>query len=196
MGRFVIDGQCGICDSLGLCYDLGKETIDKVRIVECRRNHEGYGLRPPGYPEQKNTYICEKCGRPLKANGECPVHSLAWFVGKPLSSRGVDEGDENPQKRDSGKLRYDLIPPIAAKALAVVLTYGAKKYSVDNWRGVEDFHARYTAALYRHIEAWRSGELYDQESGIHHLAHALCNLVFLLWRDVVKVEVPLQQKPR
>ncbi len=84
-------------------------------------------------------------------------------------------------KFDTGKLRYDLIPPEALRALADVLTYGAEKYAPDNWKSVPDAKARYTAALYRHLEAWRSGEQTDAESGRHHLAHAITNVAFLIW---------------
>jgi len=85
---------------------------------------------------------------------------------------------EQFMKFDTDKLRYDLIPPSAMKALAEVLTYGAKKYKPNNWRnGDKD---RYIAALYRHLEAWRAGEQKDDESGMIHLAHALTNVAFLI----------------
>jgi len=88
---------------------------------------------------------------------------------------------EEFMKFDADKLRYDLIPPSAMKALAEVLTYGAKKYKPNNWRnGDKD---RYIAALYRHLEAWRAGEQKDEESGMVHLAHALTNVAFLLELD-------------
>jgi len=83
-------------------------------------------------------------------------------------------------KFDTGKLRYSLIPPEATRALAEVLTYGAKKYKPNNWKEVDDT-SRYTDALYRHLEAWRAGEANDPESGLSHLAHALTNVSFLLY---------------
>ena len=78
-----------------------------------------------------------------------------------------------------GKLQYDLIPPSALEGLAEVLTYGAKKYKPNNWKKVEDL-GQYRNALYRHLEAYRKGETHDEESGLHHLKHALCNVAFLL----------------
>lgn len=86
---------------------------------------------------------------------------------------------EEFMKFDGDKLRYDLIPPEATKALARVLTYGARKYKPDNWRKVDDVW-RYKAALMRHYEAWREGETHDKESGMHHLEHMLCNAAFLV----------------
>jgi len=90
---------------------------------------------------------------------------------------------EQFMKFDTGKLRYSLIPPEATKALASVLTYGAKKYKPNNWREVNDT-ARYVDALYRHLEAWRAGEQFDEESKLPHLEHALTNIAFLIALDV------------
>jgi len=81
-------------------------------------------------------------------------------------------------KFDGGKLQYGLIPTSATLALAQVLTYGAKKYKPNNWQQVDDT-TRYVDALYRHLEAWRSGEEFDEESGLSHLSHAMTNIVFL-----------------
>jgi len=82
-------------------------------------------------------------------------------------------------KHDKGKLRYDLIPPKIWEALAEVFTYGAVKYGENNWRECDN-PQRFIAALYRHLIAWQKGEIYDAESGIHHLAHAMVNVAFLL----------------
>ena len=83
-------------------------------------------------------------------------------------------------KFDAAKLRYDLVDPAALKALVQVLSYGAAKYAPDNWRKVEEPQARYYAAAMRHLEAWRAGEACDPDTGFSHLAHALCNLHFLV----------------
>lgn len=82
-------------------------------------------------------------------------------------------------KFDAEKLRYDLVPPSAVKALAEVLTFGARKYKPNNWKNCQD-PERYLAALMRHIEAYRAGEELDTDSGLPHLAHAMTNLSFLL----------------
>ena len=86
------------------------------------------------------------------------------------------------KKFDSDKLRFDLIPPEITEELAKVLTMGVKKYSANNWQNVES--DRYIAALFRHINSWRKGEIFDDESGFRHLSHALCNIAFLLWKEI------------
>ena len=83
-------------------------------------------------------------------------------------------------KADAGKLRYSLIPPAATKAMAKILTFGAIKYEKDGWKTVPNAEERYMDALYRHLEAYRSGELIDAESGESHLSHAICNIAFLI----------------
>ena len=86
-------------------------------------------------------------------------------------------------KHDSEKTRLDLLPPVSLELVGQVLTHGAKKYSPQNWRHVEGWRWRYTAAALRHLVAWMRGERADAESGLPHLAHALCCLMFLLELD-------------
>ena len=88
-------------------------------------------------------------------------------------------GDE--KKFDGGKLMWDLLPLGQVKKIVAVLTYGAKKYKPHQWKEVEDGENRYYAAMMRHIEAWQSGEKTDPESGLSHLAHAACCLIFTMF---------------
>ena len=81
-------------------------------------------------------------------------------------------------KHDAGKLRLDLLPPEAVRALGAVLTYGAEKYGPNNWRGVAA--ERYEAALLRHWLDWKEGAARDVESNLPHLWHVLCNAAFLV----------------
>lgn len=89
------------------------------------------------------------------------------------------------RKFDGGKLEYGLIPPKALEATVDVLTFGAQKYERDNWQKVPDSKRRYFDALQRHLWAWKQGEQIDPESGRHHLAHALCCLMFLYEHDTI-----------
>ncbi len=72
-----------------------------------------------------------------------------------------------------------LFPPDAFASISDVLTYGAAKYDAENWHLVDDTR-RYFDAMLRHINARMLGEKDDPESGLPHLAHAGCCLVFLL----------------
>lgn len=75
------------------------------------------------------------------------------------------------KKDDLGKLRYDLIPPMAMEELARNYTYGANKYGDNNWLIGEGLdRKRVVGAMFRHLWAWLAGEDRDEESGSHHLA--------------------------
>ena len=88
-------------------------------------------------------------------------------------------------KYDSEKPRWDLLPWRPIREIVKVLTYGSIKYSDDNWQQVKPLKQRYFAALMRHLDAWwTDGETRDPESGLYHLAHAGCCLVFLLWSEL------------
>lgn len=82
-------------------------------------------------------------------------------------------------KNDQGKNRLDLIEPAFIESVGAVLTFGAEKYEPNNWQKVEDAKNRYYAAAMRHLLAWRKGEKTDPESGLSHLDHLACNVMFL-----------------
>mgnify|MGYP007046844069 CR=1 FL=1 len=88
------------------------------------------------------------------------------------------------RKFDGGKPQYGLLPPLALRATVDVLTFGAEKYEPDNWKFVPDSKRRYFDAMQRHLWAYKEGESIDPESGMHHLAHAMCCLMFLYEHDV------------
>ncbi len=81
---------------------------------------------------------------------------------------------------DGVKLPYELLPAKAIDEVVQVLDFGAKKYRPNGWRslGKEDLQKLMGAAL-RHIFAYQRGELTDSETGIYHLAHATCDLMFI-----------------
>lgn len=83
-------------------------------------------------------------------------------------------------KYDGGKAAWNLVPFFPLDELAQVLTYGLQKYDEDSWRTVPEARKRYRAAVFRHLSAYMQGETHDQESGLHHLSHALCNIAFLM----------------
>lgn len=98
--------------------------------------------------------------------------------------------DKIGRKFDGGKPMYGLLPPKALRSTVDVLTFGAQKYEIDNWKYVEDSHRRYFDAAQRHLWAWKEGEENDPESGLHHLSHAICCLMFLYEHDIDKLISP------
>ena len=92
------------------------------------------------------------------------------------------------RKDDQEKTRWDLLPWEQVEEIARVLTLGAVKYDDENWKKVPDAEKRYFAALHRHLVAYRAGKTADPESGLSHLSHAACCILFLAWFEKRKKE--------
>jgi len=101
-----------------------------------------------------------------------PDNSSSWPAWEP-------PGECRKSAESATKPRLELVPWAAVDEIAQVLTFGAAKYDANNWcRGAR--WGRYFAALCRHIFAWWRGENLDPETGLSHLAHAGCCLLFLM----------------
>ena len=82
-------------------------------------------------------------------------------------------------KFDAGKARMDLLDPYAVEQLSHVLAFGAQKYAAHNWRmGISK--GRLIAAALRHLFAYLGGQDKDDETGLSHVAHAMCCCMFIL----------------
>jgi len=93
-------------------------------------------------------------------------------------------------KYDEGKLQWDLVPLRELEEVIRVLMCGADKYpEPDNWKRVPEAEKRYYNAAMRHLTAWKRGEKSDPETGLNHLAHATCCLLFLVWFDNKKENI-------
>lgn len=114
---------------------------------------------------------------------ECGVSTFIPTPTQLCKVNHLTNGENLGFKQDQGKLRWSLLPKGVISSILKVLEFGAAKYSVDNWRHVEDHERRYYDAAMRHIEAWRLKETNDPESKLPHLAHAVCCLMFLMWFD-------------
>lgn len=110
-------------------------------------------------------------------------HAVA-LNGEGQQSALVAPSVSSPGKKwDAGKRRWDLAPWQQIGAVVDVLGHGAAKYGEGNWQHLERFEDRYFAAIMRHMTAWKSGERIDPDSGLSHLAHAACSVLFLMWRE-------------
>ena len=98
-------------------------------------------------------------------------------------------------KHDSKKPKMNLLPPKAIVEVAKVLTFGAQKYGPENWKELEDLQNRYLAGALRHIFAHMDGEQLDPETGLSHMAHALCCLLFKLEIELENAKIE-EERPR
>jgi len=97
-------------------------------------------------------------------------------------------------KFDDGKLPLHLLSTEAMNQTAAVLAFGADKYAEHNWRKGFAW-SRPLAAAMRHITAFNAGEDKDPESGLSHLAHAACCIMFLLEFEKTHQELDDRYKP-
>jgi hypothetical protein len=93
-------------------------------------------------------------------------------------------GDVNSKERgtgaryNGGKPDLSLIPLVTLEDEARVWMHGREKYASWNWTKGMAWSIPLACAL-RHLSKWQAGEDLDQESGLPHLAHAMCNLRML-----------------
>lgn len=122
---------------------------------------------------------------PIGIGSADPVYFIpSVAVGHGIASPAAETDPRNePGRRlDAGKARYDLIPPEALEALAMVYTKGAEKYAPRQWEAGMSW-GRCFAAMMRHAWKFWRGETYDDGpggSGCHHMAHVMWNAAAIL----------------
>jgi len=89
-------------------------------------------------------------------------------------------GQETAGRFSKDKIRHDLVAPWALNEIARVYTYGTQKYDDDNWWKGLKWKKDVFGCILRHIWKWFRGEVNDDESGLHHLAHAAWNCIALM----------------
>ena len=103
------------------------------------------------------------------------------FATKPPTDK-IPPGVATAIKHDAGKTDWSLMPFEAVEEINKVLDFGARKYAAHNWKTGTGFrYTRVLSSLLRHTFAWARGEDLDPESGLSHLAHMGCNVVFLIY---------------
>lgn len=153
----------------------------------CRRAYIGdfcTACNPPSdFPPPGSSYVSDERLADALANPPGPRHAIV------PGASGL--------KYDGGKPPWHLLAWDAIRLVVLVLAFGAKKYADRNWeKGIA--HSRTFAAAQRHMFSWyQDREDTDPETGIHHLAHAICELMFALAFDArkmhhVTVQLPLE----
>lgn len=131
--------------------------------------------------EQKKAFetILKMCdGRTCKGcetSGLCELHANDRKARMAICAMPSQDA-----KHDAGKIRPTFVFPSLVRAVAEVRGYGVAKYiDPDNWKQVSP--KRYRDAIYRHWLAYLDNpEACDAESGLPHLWHMACNIMFLI----------------
>ena len=78
------------------------------------------------------------------------------------------------------KVSISKLPMVAVLHGAHAMMNGASKYGPFNWRSKKVQADIYVDAAMRHLAAWFEGEENAEDSGVHHLGHAIACCAILL----------------
>lgn len=93
-----------------------------------------------------------------------------------MAIKGINPKDKIGEK----KVSLTKFPAIALVHGASAMVNGADKYGPFNWRENDVVAHIYIDAAMRHLTAWFEGEETAEDSGVHHLGHALACCAILL----------------
>lgn len=166
---------CPICGSPARPVDNLTNPLDPLYICESCK----YIFRESEAKEN----ICCTC----RKFNLCEKQAVALDRGENWATcSDYDEADIDPEwkfdqtaKADEGKLQLTLVPTQIIEDIAEVRMYGNKKYGdPDNWKTVEI--ERFRNAMFRHFIAYLNDPHgVDEESGIPHWKHVVCNAAFI-----------------
>ena len=143
-------------------------------------------------PFAKHTRLTGRHGDPTFTTTTAPITNEVYLTDWEVARSKIwDKYPEVPippatttgaVKFDDGKTDWSLMPFEAIEEINKVLDFGAKKYAAHNWKTGSGFkYTRVLSSLLRHTFAWARGEDLDPESGLSHLSHMGCNIVFLIY---------------
>lgn len=103
--------------------------------------------------------------------------------------------DGNPKTvHGMSKPGIEGVPTAPLFEVGEVMRLGIRKYGLTNWRQDPISASVYYNAALRHIMSWWDGQSIDEESGQHHLAHAVACLLIML--DARAVANLIDDRPR
>lgn len=89
--------------------------------------------------------------------------------------------DTNPKDLiGSKKVSISKFPMVALIYGSHAMMNGASKYGPYNWRAKDVQASIYVDAAFRHLIAWFEREENAEDSGVHHLGHALATIAIIL----------------
>jgi hypothetical protein len=94
-----------------------------------------------------------------------------------------EEEEEKKGRADrfnDSKRQWNLMHLPSFEPMVQVLEYGAKKYSPNQWKKGFPITEIYDS-LMRHMIAFMNGEDNDPESGLPHIGHIQCNIMFMAY---------------
>lgn len=138
-----------------------------VPVLETVKTHPERDTRWPGYNPHLEPYTVPN---PVPQK---PLEPIKFTTDKTHPDQAI--------KYDADKTDWSLMPWESVEEINKVLAFGAKKYAAHNWQQGDGFrYTRVLNSLLRHVFAYMRGEDNDPESGLSHMSHAGCNVLFLI----------------
>lgn len=136
-------------------------------------------------------YICTTCNKPIERGVAHRCSSTDYDGGAIVHTNDMSTiqtmnvATTGGLRDNKGKPRLSLVPSELEAAVAEVIWKSSDraggKYPLQNWRKGLPWSEVAESAL-RHLKKFaQEGEDLDHETGLSHLAHAACNIAFLLW---------------
>lgn len=138
-----------------------------------------------GIQSLRNCYMCENLiiiddsiikDQPLPEIDEKvkPTHII---VGDTFKNKDDSQLQEKAMRFNGGKPQWSLVHFKSLEPMIRVLEFGALKYAPRNWQKPMDI-TQILESMQRHLAALFDGEEVDNESGISHMGHIMCNAMF------------------
>lgn len=136
-----------------------------------------------GLPIEPNNPVTDSPNEPIVPTND--VQGVTVNVDIPHQNETVSvtvPATEPPKEQalryNQGKLEYSMLDLTKLQECVKVLMFGKQKYARDNWKkGMNT--SSIIDSLMRHLSAIQNGEVIDPESGLSHLGHLQCNILFL-----------------
>lgn len=202
LGRLYEIG-CSEDDFAAMWNAIHHANMTKVRGNK-GRGSDADAIKPTGWKGPEEVFIaykkglknqldtCEQTTRRFKTTCENISLNAPKNTCGTIKNEKPSETTENIQqlhlpgmKYDEGKPNLSLVFGGFNKALldvGYIGTFGARKYTPNGWKDVENLYERYSSALLRHMFAAMSPrvkDIYDNETGRLHLAHVAWNALAL-----------------
>ena len=202
LGRLYEIG-CSEDDFVAMWNAIHHANMTKVRGNK-GRGSDADAIKPTGWKGPEEVFIaykkglknqldtCEQTTRRFKATCGNICLNAPKNTCETIKNEKPSETTENIQqlhlpgmKYDEGKPNLSLVFGGFNKALldvGYIGTFGARKYTPNGWKDVENLYERYSSALLRHMFAAMSPrvkDIYDNETGRLHLAHVAWNALAL-----------------
>ena len=202
LGRLYEIG-CSEDDFAAMWNAIHHANMTKVRGNK-GRGSDADAIKPTGWKGPEEVFIaykkglknqldtCEQTTRRFKATCENICLNAPKNTCETIKNEKPSETTENIKqlhlpgmKYDEGKPNLSLVFGGFNKALldvGYIGTFGARKYTPNGWKDVENLYERYSSALLRHMFAAMSPrvkDIYDNETGRLHIAHVAWNALAL-----------------